>query len=180
MLKKCIILVGCMGCGKTTIGQELHKETGLPFMDTDAFIEQSEGMTISEIFAQHGESYFRALETNVLKTLSQSALPDGSIISTGGGIVLKPENRELLRKLGFVVWLNPSIETIIRRIGKSKDRPLIQTADPAARLRAILDERRAIYEECADLIIDTTPLTPPEVAFGIIESARHSFSQRED
>lgn len=169
-----------MGCGKTTIGQALHHETGLPFLDTDHFIEDFEEMTITQIFQTKGEAYFRSLETSVLEKLIEENTPDGCIISTGGGIVLRPENRELLQKLGFVVWLNTDPETIIQRIGKNKDRPLIQTENPVQRLREIIAERTPIYQSCAHLIIETAPLTSQETVCGIIESARHFFTHQEN
>ena len=103
-----IILIGLMGCGKTTIGKELHRETNLGFMDTDQLIERQTGMHIPQIFKIHGESHFRDLETGILQQL-QMAAAQSRIISTGGGIIIRPENRLLLKKLGFVVWLHTDV-----------------------------------------------------------------------
>lgn len=178
--QKCIILIGCMGCGKSTIGQLLHVETGLPFIDTDHFIEEKEKMSVSEIFSQKGEDYFRGQETAVLKALEADSPPEGIIISTGGGIILRPENRELLSRLGFVVWLNVDAETIFQRISRNRERPLLRTPNPLETLKSIMQARRELYRQTAHLVIETAPLTIQEVAFGIIESARHYFSQREN
>ena len=177
--KKCIVLTGCMGCGKTTIGQELHHETGLPFVDIDHFIEETEKMSIKDIFAKKGERYFRDLETAVLQALCSEPTPDGSIISTGGGIVIRPENRKLLRRLGFVVWIKVNHQTLFHRISRNKDRPLLLTENPQETLRKILQTREPWYMEAAHLIIETAPLTIAEASFGIIESARHHFSSKE-
>ncbi len=95
-----IILIGLMGCGKTTIGKELHRETNLGFTDTDQLIERQTGMHIPQIFKIHGESHFRDLETGILQQL-QTAAAQSRIISTGGGIIIRPENRLLLKKTGL-------------------------------------------------------------------------------
>lgn len=179
-LKKCIVLVGGMGCGKSTIGQHLHKDTGLPLIDIDHFIESRENCSIPEIFSRHGEEYFRDMETAVLKNLLAKGTPEIGIISTGGGIVKRKKNRKLLKKLGFVVWINLSPEVAFERIQHNKNRPLLQTEDPFGTLSRIMEERMPLYSEVADLIIDTAPLTPQEAAFGIIESARHHFSSLPD
>lgn len=177
--KKCIVLVGCMGCGKTTIGQELHHETGLPFIDIDHFIEENEKIPIKEIFARKGELYFRDLETAVLQALCSEPTPDGGIISTGGGIVIRPANRILLKKLGFVVWIKVDPQTLFQRISRNKDRPLLMTQNPQETLRKILQTREPWYMESAHLVIETASLTIAEASFGIIESARHHFSSKE-
>lgn len=177
--KKCIVLIGCMGCGKTTIGQELHHETGIPFMDLDHFIEEMEKMAIKDIFAKKGEAYFRGVESALLHALCTEPTPDGIIISTGGGVVIRPENRKLLKRLGFVVWLKVNHQTLFHRISRNKDRPLLLTPNPQETLKKILQTREPWYKESAHLIIETAPLSVAEACCGIVESARHHFSNKE-
>lgn len=166
-----IILIGLMGCGKTTIGKELHRETDLRFTDTDQLIEQQAGMSIPQIFKTHGESHFRDLETGVLRQL-QAADKQTRIISTGGGITIRPENRSLLKKLGFVVWLRTDVNTLYQRISRCTNRPLLQQPNPKAVLDRLMKERHDCYRETAHLVIDTANLHIHEIAFGILESAR--------
>jgi shikimate kinase len=110
-LKNNIILIGFMGCGKSTVGKRLAKDYGIEFLDTDAWIEEREQVAISEIFANKGEPYFRQLETNCLEVLLEESAIDGSkssvrkVVSVGGGLPMKEENRQLLKKLGTVIYL---------------------------------------------------------------------------
>lgn len=166
-----IILIGLMGCGKTTIGKELHRETSLRFTDTDQLIERQTGMTIPQIFKTHGESHFRDLETGVLRQM-QTATRQSRIISTGGGITIRPENRNLLKKLGFVVWLHTDVNTLYQRISRCTNRPLLQQPNPKTVLARLMKERHNFYRETAHLTIDTANLHIHEIAFGILESAR--------
>ena len=135
-----IILIGLMGCGKTTIGKELHRETNLGFTDTDQLIERQTGMHIPQIFKIHGESHFRDLETGILQQL-QTAAAQSRIISTGGGIIIRPENRLLLKKLGFVVWLHTDVNILYQRISRCTNRPLLQQPNPKAVLEHLMKER---------------------------------------
>lgn len=166
-----IILIGLMGCGKTTIGKELHRETNLPFTDTDLLIEHQEGMSIPQIFNARGEAHFRDLETSLLRQMQDSGRQD-SIISTGGGITLRQENREILKHLGFVVWLHTDVDTLYQRISRCTNRPLLQAPDPRGTLARLMKERHVFYRETAHLTIDTANLHIHEIAFGILESAR--------
>ena len=174
--KKCVILIGCMGSGKSTIGERLSKETQIPWCDTDHFIEKKEQCSLSELFQRKGDAYFRNAETEFLRQLIANPSQQELILSTGGGIILRKENRELLRQLGFVVWLNVAPDILYQRIGRNHDRPLLQTPNPLQTLKEIYQERSPLYEECAHLIVDTHPLTFDEISCGIIESARHYFA----
>ena len=169
-----IILVGFMGSGKSSIGRSLHQNLGYELIDTDRAIEKQAGKTIPQIFAEDGENAFRSLETNLLRELVASKISK-HIISTGGGMVCTPENRELLRQLGFVVWLKCSTEEIFARTSKSNDRPLLQCEDPVQAIEHLLKERSPHYEKTAHLQIDTTGLSLDEVSCGILESARYYF-----
>lgn len=174
-LPKNIVLVGFMGCGKTTIGKKLQQMLGYPMVDIDHLIEEKAGMPVSALFAAFGEPMFRELETAVLHEL---AAPDAPrrIISTGGGVVSRRQNRKLLRQLGFVVWLQAPVDVILDRTGRNKDRPLLQTENPRERIEALLNQRLPWYRETAHLAVDTHGLSVEEVATGILESARYHFA----
>lgn len=168
-----IILIGIMGSGKTTVGREISRNLGLPLIDTDAMIETRTGTTISDIFATRGEDHFRDLETELLRDLASRNA--AQIIATGGGIVIRPENRELLRKLGYVVWINADIDVLFDRVARYSHRPLLHTPNPKKTLQDLLELRSPWYQESAHLTIDTSNLTIQETVVGIVESARVFF-----
>jgi len=172
---KNIVLVGFMGSGKSTVGRELHHLLGYPLVDMDQTIEQRAGKPITAIFADSGEEAFRELETGLLREL---AAPDAPrrIISTGGGVVGRPENRGLLRKLGYVVWLKAPVDTLLERTSRNRERPLLHTENPRARIEALLGTREPWYRETAHLEVDTQGLDSGEIATGILESARYFFT----
>jgi len=172
---KNIVLIGFMGSGKSTVGRELHHRLGYPLVDMDHFIEQRARKSIAEIFADDGEDKFREMETAVLEELFDPSAPR-RIISTGGGVVGKERNRELLRSLGYVVWLQAPLKVIIERTSKNRDRPLLHTDNPAARIAALMESRNPLYDEAAHLKVDTTGLDCGELATGILESARYFFT----
>ena len=129
MMINCIVLIGLMGCGKTTVGQQLAQQLNWQFVDTDVAIEKQVGLSVADIFAQQGEPYFRQQETITLTSLlTQKQV----VIATGGGIVTLPNNRTLLRKDpdSFVVYLQANIDTLIHRIGKDMQRPLLHKGEP--------------------------------------------------
>jgi shikimate kinase len=169
-----IILVGFMGSGKSSLGRELHQNLGYQLIDTDHVIEKQTGKSIPDIFSQDGEAAFRNLETELLKQLISQKTSE-HIISTGGGVICIPENRTMLRKLGFVVWLECSVKDIFERTAKNKNRPLLQCDDPMQAIKTLLQERSPYYEETAHLKINTTGLSLNEVSCGILESARYYF-----
>ncbi len=171
-----IILIGLMGCGKTTVGKALSKRTGMPLLDTDAIIEEQIGCPIPEIFAEKGEAHFRALETALLRYLLYNPTPSPSIISTGGGIVVRQENRQLLRKLGFTVWLNVSINALLTRTAKSTNRPLLQNTDRRAVFTRLDAERRPFYKEAAHLWLEASCMDVNSVAVRVCEEAERFFA----
>ena len=171
-----IILIGFMGCGKSTIGRELKRMTGYAWVDTDAEIEARAQCRISEIFARDGEDAFRDLESQVLCDMRDHN-QQPTIISTGGGAVLREENRKTLCQLGYVVWLRAGAETIYQRTKKNRSRPILQTDNPRAVIEDLLALREPLYRECAHLAIDVAGLNRTEIAAGIVESARYHFSQ---
>ena len=156
-----------MGAGKSSVGRCLQRRTGLARLDTDELVAARFGISIPEIFAQHGEERFRGAETEVLQELSPSK---PAIIVTGGGIVLRDENVDLLKQLGTVVWLEAKEETLLERASRRGNRPLLQTEDPRARLSELLRTRAPLYEKAADVRVDTTSLTHDEVADVILNN----------
>ena len=151
-MKKNIILIGYMGCGETTVGKSLARLESAIFLDTDERIEEKQGRTISEIFAQDSEKAFRDMETAYLKELLRLKR-EGMIVSTGGGMPVRDENRQLLRELGYVVYLKASAETIYERVKGDTKRPLLQCEDPLSRIRDMMEQRREAYESTAHYIV---------------------------
>ena len=173
MLKN-VVLIGFMGSGKSSIGRELSHSLGFPVVDTDTLIVERAGKPIKEVFADEGEDVFRDMESQVLRDLLAEK-PHKHIISTGGGIIGREENRGLLRELGYVVWLRVSPEEILHRTSRNSDRPLLNNSNPKETITRLLTERTPLYEQTAHLTIDTDNLTFPEITTGIIESARYHF-----
>jgi shikimate kinase len=172
---KNIVLIGFMGSGKSTVGRELHQRLGYPWIDMDHLIEQRERKSIAAIFAESGEEGFREMETRLLEELKESNATR-RIISTGGGVIGRERNRDLLRGLGYVVWLHAPTSIILERTSKNRDRPLLHTDDPLARIESLLAERKPLYAETAHLKVDTAGLNSGELATGILESARYFFT----
>lgn len=172
---KNIVLIGFMGCGKSTVGRELQQRLGYPLVDMDSLIEQRAGKPITSLFAELGEPAFRDMETQLLEELCDPEAPR-RIISTGGGVIVRPQNRSLLRQLGYVVWLQAPVGTILDRTSRNRDRPLLHTEDPRARIEALLHERMPWYRESAHLALDTRGLYSGEISTGILESARYFFT----
>ena len=159
-----IFLVGPMGAGKSTIGRCLADRLGRVFCDSDHEIERRTGASVPLIFAVEGEAGFRRWEALVLEDLV--ARPN-VVLATGGGAVLAPHNRELLKAHGTTVYLHADPHTLWERVRRDRHRPLLQTEDPEARVAALLREREPIYREVADLIVDTDR-RPPHVAARVI------------
>jgi shikimate kinase len=166
-LVRSIALIGMMGMGKSVVGKALEEKTGLPRFDTDEITSSKLNMPIKEIFSTHGEEHFRDLETETLRSMS---LEEPAIIVTGGGIVLRAENVDLLRQLGTVVWLDADETTLRTRIRRLSDRPLLQTANPGATLSELLAKREPLYRKAADLRVDVSQKNPQEVAELILEN----------
>ena len=141
-----------MGAGKTTMGRQLGKKLHLEFIDSDRVIEERTGVDIPLIFEKEGEEGFRKREEAVIDELTQK---DNIVLATGGGAILKPSNRQHLKTRGTVIYLHSDIEHLIERTRQDKNRPLLQTADPAAKLRELMDTREPLYRETADIIINT-------------------------
>lgn len=154
-----------MGVGKTEIGKKLAEELKMNFVDTDDLIEKREKKKISEIFDDKGEGYFRNLETEVLKGLLDY---DNYVISTGGGIVLRKENVEILKSLGKIILLKADPDIIYERVKNLKTRPLLNVSNPKQKILEILNFRNPIYESVCDFYVDTGKLSIEEAVKQII------------
>lgn len=162
-----IILEGFMGSGKSTVSELISDKLELELIDTDEAIEEAEGRKISEIFEQDGEEAFRDMETELMEMVISEHMRE-TVISLGGGLPVREKNRELLKRAGKVVYLRTSPETVYDRLKGDETRPLLKSEDPLARIKELQDERGKIYEEAADIIVDTDGKTPVEVADEII------------
>src|SRR5688500_17671138 len=146
-----VVLVGMMGAGKSSIGRRLAARLGVPFVDADTEIEKAAGMTIADIFATHGEPYFRAGEARVIARLLESG---PQVLATGGGAFMNPETRAAIHDKGVSVWLRASVEVLLRRIKRRSDRPLLKNGDPADTLKRLIEERYPTYAE-ADITVES-------------------------
>lgn len=161
-----LVLIGFMGSGKTSVGIKLSYRLRMPVEDTDKLIERREGCSVSDIFQEKGEAYFRQLETELLIELAESRF--AKIYSVGGGTPVRPENRELLKKLGLVVYLRVRPETVYERLKGDNTRPLLQCGDPLGKIKALMQDRKAAYEEAADMILDVDAMSFEQIQNSII------------
>ncbi|HXF46043.1 MAG TPA: shikimate kinase [Burkholderiaceae bacterium] len=157
-----------MGAGKTTVGRLLARELNYEFVDCDREIETRSGVSIATIFEVEGEEGFRRREAALLDELTQRA---GIVLATGGGAVLRPENRAHLRARGLVIYLQATADEIVRRTAADKARPLLQTDDPRARIGQLLAVRAPLYAETAHLSFHSSPASPHRLARRILEHA---------
>ena len=172
--RRSVVLVGMMGAGKSSIGRRLAARLGIPFVDADIEIEKAAGMTIPEIFAAHGEPYFRAGETRVI-----ARLLDGGpqVLATGGGAFMNAETRAAIRAKGISVWLRATLDVLKRRIKRRGDRPLLKNADPAETLRA--SDRGALSGLCRGrLTVESRDVPHETIVEEIIEGLRAGLAPR--
>jgi shikimate kinase len=169
---KSVVLVGLMGCGKSAIGRRLAVRLGLPFVDADEEIEKAAGKSIEEIFADHGEPYFREGERKVLARL----LAEGSsVLATGGGAFMNEHTREAIAETGVSVWLRAELPLLLRRVGKRGNRPLLKVSDPETVMRELMQTRYPVYAQ-ADVTVESRDV-PHEVIVGeIVEHLREKLS----
>jgi len=166
--KRSVVLVGMMGAGKSSIGKRLAARLGIPFVDADAEIEAAAGMTISEIFARHGESYFRTGEARVIARLLEGG---PQVLATGGGAFMNEDTRASIGAKGISVWLKADFDVLMRRIKRRSDRPLLKTEDPAATLKALIAARYPVYA-AAELTIESREIPHETIVEEIIVGLR--------
>lgn len=167
---KNVILTGFMGAGKTSVGTRLAKDIGYAFVDIDELIEADQKITIAEIFSTFGEPYFRDAETRIIR---QTLENDNQVVSTGGGAVIRDENRKLFKESGITICLLARPEVIYGRIKHETHRPLLHVPDPLSRIRELLTAREDYYRQ-ADLVIDTSGKTVDQVINEIRERVRYA------
>jgi len=160
-----IILVGFMGCGKSTIGRRVAQRLGCDFLDSDELVVAKAGKSISGIFADEGENRFREMETAELAALDDSR---HFVLATGGGAILSEKNREILRKLGCVVWLHADLETLFERASRTKRRPLLEVENPRSTFASLLESRIPLYKEISDISLDATGLSHDQTVENLI------------
>jgi len=166
-----IFLIGPMGAGKSSVGQRLAKKLNMQFLDSDQEIERRTGASVNLIFEIEGERGFRRREKDIIDELTNKT---GIVLATGGGAVLDPENRMVLVKRGVVIYLRTGLEQLVRRTSRDSKRPLLKTDDPAAKLRELLEKRGPLYEDMADMIVDTDQRLPQSI---VDEIAGHKILQ---
>jgi len=142
--RRSIVLVGMMGAGKSSVGRRLAARLGLQFVDADSEIEAAAGMSIADIFAAHGEAYFRSGEARVIARLLEGG---PQVMATGGGAIMNADTRATIRAKAVSIWLDAEYEVLLRRVKRRADRPMLKTADPAETLRRLLAERSPVYSQ---------------------------------
>ena len=165
-----IVLVGMMGAGKSTIGRRLSARLRLPFLDADLEIEAAAGMSIPDVFETHGEPYFRDGEARVIARLLDSG---PAVLATGGGAFMREETRGRIRDKAISIWLKADADTIMRRVRRRADRPLLRTADPAATVGRLIEEREPVYQD-ADITIWSRDVPHEKIVDECVE-ALHSW-----
>jgi shikimate kinase len=162
---RAVVLVGLMGAGKTSVGRRLADKLEVPFVDADHEIEQAAGKTIPEIFADHGEGYFRDGERRVIARLLESG---GKVLATGGGAFMQPETRDVIRKNAISVWLRADLPLLMKRVRRRSNRPLLKAGDPEEVMRRLIDERYPVYAE-ADITVDSRDVAHSSIVNDIIK-----------
>jgi shikimate kinase len=153
-----IVMVGLMGCGKSAVGRRLATRLGLPFVDADDEIEKAAGKSIEDIFAEHGEPYFRDGERKVLARLLRTG---PQVLATGGGAFMNEQSREAIAESGISIWLKADLPLLVRRVAKRNNRPLLKTGDPEEVMRSLMETRYPVYAE-ADITVESRDV-PHEV-----------------
>ena len=166
-----IFLIGFMGAGKSTIAKALQRELGFPLVEMDERIVLEQGMSINDIFAQYGESRFRDIESQLVVDLGEQ---EPSIISCGGGVVVRPQNTQNMKKSGKIVFLTATPETIYERVKNSTDRPILNGHMNVEYIAELMEKRRALYEEAADITIQTDGKTREQICAEIIGKLRNT------
>jgi len=162
---KSIVMVGLMGCGKSAVGRRLAARLGLPFVDADEEIEKAAGQSIEDIFAEHGEPYFREGERKVLARLMRSG---PQVLATGGGAFMNADTRAMIADRGISVWLKAELALLLRRVAKRNNRPLLKGADPQSVMQRLMDTRYPVYAQ-ADITVESRDVPHDTIVGEIIE-----------
>ena len=165
-----IVLVGLMGCGKSSVGRRLAGQLNLRFVDADSEIEAAAGKTIPEIFADYGEAHFRDREARVIERLLEGG---PQVLATGGGAYMRQDTRDAIRRRGISVWLRADLEVLMRRVLRREDRPLLKTADPRQTMQDLIDKRYPVYAE-ADVTVESRDVSHDVVVGDIIKALRNA------
>jgi shikimate kinase len=169
---KPVALIGFMGAGKTSVGRELAGRLAFEFIDLDRLIEHKENISISEMFKTYGESYFRDKETYVLK---EALMRENIVLSCGGGIILKDENKIALKEKAIVIYLQADAGELYKRVGHTGNkRPLLDVADPLNEIKIIRDKRMPLYENVSDIIVDTKSMSIKSIVEYIIDTLENA------
>jgi shikimate kinase len=163
---RAVVLVGLMGAGKSTVGRRLAEKLGLPFIDADHEIEAAAGKSIPEIFADHGEAYFRDGERKVIARLLDSG---AAVLATGGGAYVNNGTRELIRQKGISVWLKADLPLLMRRVNRRSNRPLLKNTDPEAVMRRLIEERYPVYAS-ADVTVMSRDVAHTAIVNDVIKA----------
>jgi shikimate kinase len=161
-----VVLIGLMGAGKTAVGRRLANRLDLPFIDADSEIEVAAGASISEIFAEHGEAYFRQGERKVIARLLENG---PQVLATGGGAYMNPDTRANIKAHGLSVWLKADIKVLMKRVGRRDNRPLLAAGDPEKVMKRLMEERYPVYAE-ADVTVESRDV-PHDVIVGAVIDA---------
>lgn len=175
-IPKTIVMVGLMGAGKSAIGRRLAQRLGLSFVDADAEIERAAGETIEEIFAAHGEAYFRDGERRVIARLLAEPV---QVLSTGGGAFMDPDTRRLIAERGISVWLRAELDVLLRRTARRGNRPLLKNKDPADVLSGLMAQRYPVYAT-ADIAVDSTDGPPDATVQRVIDALGQLLAKQEN
>jgi shikimate kinase len=161
-----LVLIGLMGAGKSAVGRRLAASLNLPFTDADSEIEAAAGQSIAEIFAEHGEAYFRTGERKVIARLLENG---PQVLATGGGAFMDPETRAAVKEYGISIWLKASLRVLMKRVGRRDNRPLLQVDNPETVMKKLMAERNPVYAE-ADITVESKD-APHEVMVGSVIDA---------
>ena len=175
-LARSVVLVGMMGVGKTTVGRRLAPRLGVPFFDADEEIEKAAGMSVSDLFARHGEESFRRGETLVIERLLDGA---PIVLATGGGAMTIDATRDVIKRRSISIWLRADVDVIVERATRRDNRPLLKEGDPRATIISLLEARERSYAE-ADLTVDSAPGPHGRTVERVLEALRPLIGQEDD
>lgn len=170
-ISRSIFLIGFMGAGKSTIARALQRELGFPLIEMDERIVKEQGMSINDIFAQYGEDHFRDIESQLIVDIGKE---EPSIVSCGGGVVVRPQNTKNMKEIGRIVFLKATPETIYERVKNSTDRPILNGHMNVEYIAELMEKRRALYEVAADITIQTDGKTREQICEEIIGKMRNT------